>query len=210
MAKPVGVYVTTFGTGVVEDAKISKVVANLFRLPPARADRGARFAAPHLPPRRPTATSAAPEKTFHLGGQSRAQEARRRTAAQVGWQVSKPPRRAEEVTRPSGSLAALATSPSCLPVTVRGGGATRSTHAPDCAGAPAAVVCSDACSGTLFCRRSCVPMWDRAESHADCCFQRAARSICSAHGAADCLVRPASVRGDSPLVVSEAWCSRFG
>ncbi|HEX5658047.1 MAG TPA: methionine adenosyltransferase [Polyangiales bacterium] len=35
VAKPVGVYVTTFGTGVVEDAKISKVVEQLFDFRPA-------------------------------------------------------------------------------------------------------------------------------------------------------------------------------
>jgi S-adenosylmethionine synthetase len=35
VAKPVGVYVTTFGTGVVEDAKIAKVVADLFDFRPA-------------------------------------------------------------------------------------------------------------------------------------------------------------------------------
>jgi S-adenosylmethionine synthetase len=35
VAKPVGVYVTTFGTGVVEDDKISKVVAELFDFRPA-------------------------------------------------------------------------------------------------------------------------------------------------------------------------------
>jgi S-adenosylmethionine synthetase len=35
VAKPVGVYVTTFGTGVVEDAKIAKVVESLFDFRPA-------------------------------------------------------------------------------------------------------------------------------------------------------------------------------
>ncbi|HEX4352612.1 MAG TPA: methionine adenosyltransferase [Polyangiales bacterium] len=35
VAKPVGVYVTTFGTGVVEDEKIAKVVAELFDFRPA-------------------------------------------------------------------------------------------------------------------------------------------------------------------------------
>ena len=35
VAKPVGVYVTTFGTGVVEDQKIAKVVAELFDFRPA-------------------------------------------------------------------------------------------------------------------------------------------------------------------------------
>ena len=35
VAKPVGVYVTTFGTGVVDDAKISKVVEQLFDFRPA-------------------------------------------------------------------------------------------------------------------------------------------------------------------------------
>jgi S-adenosylmethionine synthetase len=35
VAKPVGVYVTTFGTGVVDDAKIAKVVAELFDFRPA-------------------------------------------------------------------------------------------------------------------------------------------------------------------------------
>jgi S-adenosylmethionine synthetase len=35
VAKPVGVYVTTFGTGVVEDAKIAKVVEALFDFRPA-------------------------------------------------------------------------------------------------------------------------------------------------------------------------------
>jgi S-adenosylmethionine synthetase len=35
VAKPVGVYVTTFGTGVVDDEKISKVVSNLFDFRPA-------------------------------------------------------------------------------------------------------------------------------------------------------------------------------
>ncbi|HEY2735462.1 MAG TPA: methionine adenosyltransferase [Polyangiales bacterium] len=35
VAKPVGVYVTTFGTGVVEDDKIAKVVAELFDFRPA-------------------------------------------------------------------------------------------------------------------------------------------------------------------------------
>ena len=35
VAKPVGVYVTTFGTGVVEDDKIAKVVSDLFDFRPA-------------------------------------------------------------------------------------------------------------------------------------------------------------------------------
>jgi S-adenosylmethionine synthetase len=35
VAKPMGVYVTTFGTGVVEDAKIAKVVSELFDFRPA-------------------------------------------------------------------------------------------------------------------------------------------------------------------------------
>jgi S-adenosylmethionine synthetase len=35
VAKPVGVYVTTFGTGVVEDDKIAKVVSELFDFRPA-------------------------------------------------------------------------------------------------------------------------------------------------------------------------------
>jgi len=35
VAKPVGVYVTTFGTGVVDDTKIAKVVAELFDFRPA-------------------------------------------------------------------------------------------------------------------------------------------------------------------------------
>jgi S-adenosylmethionine synthetase len=35
VAKPMGVYVTTFGTGVVEDAKIAKLVAELFDFRPA-------------------------------------------------------------------------------------------------------------------------------------------------------------------------------
>ncbi len=35
VAKPVGVYVTTFGTGVVEDEKIAKVVSDLFDFRPA-------------------------------------------------------------------------------------------------------------------------------------------------------------------------------
>jgi len=35
VAKPVGVYVTTFGTGVVDDQKIAKVVAELFDFRPA-------------------------------------------------------------------------------------------------------------------------------------------------------------------------------
>jgi S-adenosylmethionine synthetase len=35
VAKPVGVYVTTFGTGVVDDGKIAKVVADLFDFRPA-------------------------------------------------------------------------------------------------------------------------------------------------------------------------------
>jgi S-adenosylmethionine synthetase len=35
VAKPVGVYVTTFGTGVVDDAKIAKVVESLFDFRPA-------------------------------------------------------------------------------------------------------------------------------------------------------------------------------
>ena len=35
VAKPMGVYVTTFGTGVVDDEKISKVVAQLFDFRPA-------------------------------------------------------------------------------------------------------------------------------------------------------------------------------
>ncbi len=35
VAKPVGVYVTTFGTGVVEDAKIARVVSRLFDFRPA-------------------------------------------------------------------------------------------------------------------------------------------------------------------------------
>ncbi|MCA9612529.1 MAG: methionine adenosyltransferase domain-containing protein, partial [Myxococcales bacterium] len=35
VSKPVGVYVTTFGTGVVDDEKIAKVVSSLFDFRPA-------------------------------------------------------------------------------------------------------------------------------------------------------------------------------
>jgi S-adenosylmethionine synthetase len=35
VAKPMGVYVTTFGTGVVDEAKIAKVVSSLFDFRPA-------------------------------------------------------------------------------------------------------------------------------------------------------------------------------
>jgi S-adenosylmethionine synthetase len=74
VAKPVGVYVTTFGTGVVDDAKISKVVEQLFDFRPAALIDELKLL---LPIYRPTAAYGhfgRAEKTFSWESTHRAAE----------------------------------------------------------------------------------------------------------------------------------------
>ncbi len=52
VAKPVGVYVQTFGTGKVDEEKLQKYIASHFDMRPKGADRGARPARSDLPSHR--------------------------------------------------------------------------------------------------------------------------------------------------------------
>ena len=74
VAKPVGVYVTTFGTGVVEDAKIAKVVEGLFDFRPAALIDELRLLRPIYRPTAAYGHFGRTEKTFSWESTSRAAE----------------------------------------------------------------------------------------------------------------------------------------
>jgi S-adenosylmethionine synthetase len=74
VAKPVGVYVTTFGTGVVEDAKISKVVASLFDFRPRALIEELDLLRPLYRPTAAYGHFGRSEKTFTWESTERAQE----------------------------------------------------------------------------------------------------------------------------------------
>jgi S-adenosylmethionine synthetase len=74
VSKPVGVYVTTFGTGVVEDEKISKVVSQLFDFRPAALIETLDLLRPIYRPTAAYGHFGRPEKTFTWERTDRAAE----------------------------------------------------------------------------------------------------------------------------------------
>jgi S-adenosylmethionine synthetase len=74
VAKPVGVYVTTFGTGVVEDTKIAKVVESLFDFRPAALIDELKLMRPIYRPTAAYGHFGRNEKTFSWEATHRAQE----------------------------------------------------------------------------------------------------------------------------------------
>jgi S-adenosylmethionine synthetase len=74
VAKPVGVYVTTFGTGVVDDAKISKVVSSLFDFRPRALIEELDLLRPLYRPTAAYGHFGRSEKTFTWESTERAQE----------------------------------------------------------------------------------------------------------------------------------------
>jgi S-adenosylmethionine synthetase len=74
VAKPVGVYVTTFGTGVVEDAKIAKVVESLFDFRPAAIIDELKLLRPIYRPTAAYGHFGRSEKTFSWEATDRAAE----------------------------------------------------------------------------------------------------------------------------------------
>jgi S-adenosylmethionine synthetase len=74
VAKPVGVYVTTFGTGVVEDAKIAKVVESLFDFRPAALIDELKLMRPIYRPTAAYGHFGRTEKTFSWEATDRAAE----------------------------------------------------------------------------------------------------------------------------------------
>jgi S-adenosylmethionine synthetase len=74
VAKPVGVYVTTFGTGVVEDAKIAKVVSNLFDFRPRALIEELDLLRPIYRPTAAYGHFGRTEKSFTWESTARAQE----------------------------------------------------------------------------------------------------------------------------------------
>jgi S-adenosylmethionine synthetase len=74
VAKPVGVYVTTFGTGVVEDAKIGKVVESLFDFRPAALIDELKLLRPIYRPTAAYGHFGRTEKTFSWEATDRAAE----------------------------------------------------------------------------------------------------------------------------------------
>jgi S-adenosylmethionine synthetase len=74
VAKPVGVYVTTFGTGVVDDAKISKVVSSLFDFRPRALIEELDLLRPLYRPTAAYGHFGRTEKTFTWESTERAQE----------------------------------------------------------------------------------------------------------------------------------------
>jgi S-adenosylmethionine synthetase len=74
VAKPVGVYVTTFGTGVVEDAKIAKVVEGLFDFRPAALIDELKLLRPIYRPTAAYGHFGRTEKTFSWEATDRAAE----------------------------------------------------------------------------------------------------------------------------------------
>ncbi|MET0285784.1 MAG: methionine adenosyltransferase [Polyangiales bacterium] len=74
VAKPVGVYVTTFGTGVVDDAKIGKVVESLFDFRPAALIDELKLLRPIYRPTAAYGHFGRTEKTFSWESTDRAAE----------------------------------------------------------------------------------------------------------------------------------------
>jgi S-adenosylmethionine synthetase len=74
VSKPVGVYVTTFGTGVVEDEKIAKVVSQLFDFRPAALIETLDLMRPIYRPTSAYGHFGRPEKTFTWERTDRAAE----------------------------------------------------------------------------------------------------------------------------------------
>ncbi len=74
VAKPVGVYVTTFGTGVVEDTRIAKVVESLFDFRPAALIEELRLLRPIYRPTAAYGHFGRTEKSFTWESTSRAAE----------------------------------------------------------------------------------------------------------------------------------------
>ncbi|HEY6878564.1 MAG TPA: methionine adenosyltransferase [Polyangiales bacterium] len=74
VAKPVGVYVTTFGTGVVEDTKIAKVVQDLFDFRPAALIDELKLLRPIYRPTAAYGHFGRNEKTFSWESTERAAE----------------------------------------------------------------------------------------------------------------------------------------
>jgi S-adenosylmethionine synthetase len=74
VAKPVGVYVTTFGTGVVDDAKIGKVVEQLFDFRPAALIDELKLLRPIYRPTAAYGHFGRTEKTFSWESTDRAAE----------------------------------------------------------------------------------------------------------------------------------------
>jgi S-adenosylmethionine synthetase len=74
VAKPVGVYVTTFGTGVVEDAKIAKVVSSLFDFRPRALIEELDLLRPLYRPTAAYGHFGRSEKTFTWESTARAEE----------------------------------------------------------------------------------------------------------------------------------------
>jgi S-adenosylmethionine synthetase len=74
VAKPVGVYVTTFGTGVVEDSKIAKVVESLFDFRPAALIDELKLLRPIYRPTAAYGHFGRTEKTFSWEATDRAAE----------------------------------------------------------------------------------------------------------------------------------------
>ena len=84
VAKPMGVYVTTFGTGVVPDEQISKVVSNLFDFRPAAITETLNLLRPIYAPTAAYGHFGRTEKTFTWERTDRAEELRSALAPKRG------------------------------------------------------------------------------------------------------------------------------
>jgi len=84
VAKPMGVYVTTFGTGVVPDEEISKVVSNLFDFRPAAITETLNLLRPIYAPTAAYGHFGRTEKTFTWERTDRAEELRSALAPKRG------------------------------------------------------------------------------------------------------------------------------
>ena len=80
VAKPMGVYVTTFGTGVVPDEKISKVVSKVFDFRPAAITETLDLLRPIYAPTAAYGHFGRTEKTFTWERTDRADELRKALA----------------------------------------------------------------------------------------------------------------------------------
>ena len=84
VAKPMGVYVTTFGTGIVPDEQISKVVSNLFDFRPAAITETLNLLRPIYAPTASYGHFGRTEKTFTWERTDRAEELRAALAPKRG------------------------------------------------------------------------------------------------------------------------------
>ena len=84
VAKPMGVYVTTFGTGIVPDEQISKVVSNLFDFRPAAITETLNLLRPIYAPTAAYGHFGRTEKTFTWERTDRAEELRAALAPKRG------------------------------------------------------------------------------------------------------------------------------